>query len=228
MWPASSDTSFIRCTIVFVGACSLHQTAAVIVPTSPLMSTVVTWSRRDPLTGVMSNPKTYPAWLAHSTCTGKLSKRIHHRRWLKLTCCPTRMTIDTSATIQFTYLTDLIISGRRDGGNAFRWFQGFGVAEFYLWRENGTGNVNPIIVCCTLQWLSRIDRFVHFFLPFPEEICSLLGSFAFYPITFAILLRFLSMGQFRWLYKVNLCVFNRAEHAFVLLRSLVQETSIFR
>lgn len=54
--PTSSTRSCIRWT-GFLGGCSLHQTAAVIVPLSPPMLIMLCWSRREPLTGVMSNPR---------------------------------------------------------------------------------------------------------------------------------------------------------------------------
>lgn len=57
--PTSSTRSCIRWT-GFLGGCSLHQIAAVIVPLSPPMLTMLCWSRREPLTGVISNPRVYP------------------------------------------------------------------------------------------------------------------------------------------------------------------------
>lgn len=58
--PTFSDwltTSCIRWTTVRVGICSLHQIAADMAPVSPLMETMLNWSRRDPLTGVTSKPR---------------------------------------------------------------------------------------------------------------------------------------------------------------------------
>lgn len=57
VWPSSwLTTSCMRCTSVRVGMCSLHHTVADMVPVSPLMVTMLNWSRLEPLTGVTSKP----------------------------------------------------------------------------------------------------------------------------------------------------------------------------
>jgi hypothetical protein len=50
-----STSSFMGWMTV-LGACSLHQIAAINVPVSPFIATVGTASLRETLTGVMSNP----------------------------------------------------------------------------------------------------------------------------------------------------------------------------
>ena len=77
--------------------------------------------------------------------------------------------------------------------------------------------MDPIVISCSFQRLSRIDGFVHFFLLLTVEVCHSLSSFAVNSITLALLLCLLFMGDFWRLDKIMFRVFNRAEDAFVLL-----------
>ena len=77
--------------------------------------------------------------------------------------------------------------------------------------------MDPIIIGCSFQRLSRIDRFVHLFLLLSIVVCYPLGGFAINTITLSVLLGFLFMGSLWGLNEVMLGVFNRAEHAFILL-----------
>ncbi len=77
--------------------------------------------------------------------------------------------------------------------------------------------MDPIVISCPLQWLSRIDGFVHLFLLLAIKVRHLLSSFTLNAITLALLLSLLLMRRFWWLDKVMFGLFNWTEHTFVLL-----------
>ncbi len=86
--------------------------------------------------------------------------------------------------------------------------------------------MDPVVVGCSFQWFTGINRFVELLLLLPKEIGYLLGVLSLDAITFSLLLCLLLVGYLWWFYKVMLCIFHRAEHALVLLEKLVQSLSL--
>jgi hypothetical protein len=133
------------------------------------------------------------------------------------------MTIYTCTTCLFACLASFIVSSGRNRWDPFRGFHGFGIAKLNLWREYSTRDMDPIVICGTLQWFSGIDGLVEFLLLLSEVICDLQSVFSLDSITLALFFGLLLMRDLWGFHEILLCMLHGTEHTFILLNSLVPE-----
>ena len=81
--------------------------------------------------------------------------------------------------------------------------------------------MDPVVICSTLQWFSRVDGLIKLLLFLPKVIGDLQSVLSFDSITFALFFGLLLVGDLWGLHKILLGMFHWAEHAFVLLVSLL-------